>query len=139
MADIVVTTPKGRMAEAAQEAEDVKGWGGGWYVRRIGGGQHPDVGPGDRVFYVEDGFIRGYAIVAEAGFMRADQVCETTGRRYCPGFYVVMDAKTWTWIRPIPMRGFMGWRYAVEAPEWPVEILGGWLDPRPEVGQMGLM
>ena len=144
--DIIVTTPKREMANAAQEAEDCKRDGGGEYFRRFPVERAPEVLPGDRVYYVEDGFVRGFAVVARIHATASGQCCDTTGRRWPPGFYVFMDATTWRWIRPLPMKGFQGFRYAkygcsaggdgnlhVNGRNYEVCILGGWLDPRPEV------
>jgi len=132
--DIIITTPKGEMANAAQEAEDCKRDGGGEYFRRFPVDRAPEVLPGDRVYYVEDGFVRGFAVVARIHATASGQCCDTTGRRWPPGFYVFMDATTWKWIRPIPMKGFRGFRYAGR--KWRalcVVEVGGWLDPKPEV------
>jgi hypothetical protein len=110
--DIIVTTPKSQMANAAQEAADVIADGGGEYFRRFPHSQAPKVKPGDRVYYVENGWITGYAVVTRTDDPRHTGVtCDTTMRTWPPGFYVFMDATTWRWIRPIPMKGFQGFRY----------------------------
>jgi hypothetical protein len=43
-----------------------------------------------------------------------------------------MAATTWMWIKPIPMRGFQGFRY-VDPQEFdpPAQIVGDWKAPRP--------
>lgn len=135
--DIIVTTPKGEMANAAREAEDVRRAGGGMYFRRFPLSQRPSVSVGERVYYVEDGYVRGFAWVHAVEEQKGVS-CGTTGRQWPPGFYVYMDATTWQWIEPIPMRGFQGFRYVAESGETPgyllpVKIVGGWLDPRPDV------
>jgi len=135
--DIIVTTPKREMENAAREAEDCKRAGGGEYFRQVPVTLAPEVLPGDRVYYVEDGYIRGFAVVKRIYATASGEACDTTGRRWPPGVYVFMDAKTWKWIRPIPMKGFQGFRYArlslFRLPA-PVEIVGGWLDPKPKAG-----
>jgi len=144
--DIVVTTPKREMANAAREAEDCKRAGGGEYFRRLPVIHAPLVLPGDRVYYVEDGAIRGFAVVKRVHATASGECCDTTGRQWPPGVYVFMDATTWHWIRPIPMKGFQGTRYARERRQedgtrcvwngtgWHrAEILGGWLDTKPVV------
>ena len=147
--DIIVTTPKKEMASAAREAADCIRAGGGEYFRWFPMSCAPSVKPGDRMYYVEDGFVRGFAVVSRCGLSLANQ-CATTGRVWPPGYYVVMDATSWRWIRPIPMRGFQGLRYV----KWgggddprnnialgtggftgPIEIVGGWRDPKPEVSR----
>lgn len=39
-----------------------------------------------------------------------------------------MNASEWKWIKPIPMKGFQGWRYFDATC---TEIIGNWLDPKP--------
>ena len=139
--DIIVTTPKSRMREAAEEAEDCKRAGGGEYFRRFS--RRPPVEPGDRVYYVEDGYVRGFAVVARLEAHEGLR-CQTTSREWPPGWYVFMDATTWRWIRPIPMKGFQGYRraegYLTRFPNNPlasvsfVMVIGGWLDPKPSTG-----
>jgi hypothetical protein len=145
--DIIVTTPKSEMANAAREAADCIAAGGGEYFRRFHPRQAPTIGDGDRVYYVEDGFIRGFALVTQAE-ERAPMCCDTTGARWPAGFYIFMDAASWQWIRPIKVKGFRGFRYAGSALgttakrdailmgdpalRWvDVLVVGGWLDPRP--------
>lgn len=142
--DILVTTPKSEMANAAQEAADAILRRGGEYFRRFPRGRVPDVKSGDRCYYVEDGFVRGYALITR-GFLCDGMVCDATGRRWDEGFYIVMEAASWRWIRPLPMRGFQGFRYAsrLDAADGQgvrilagngladVHEIGNWLDPRP--------
>jgi hypothetical protein len=113
--------------------------------RRFPRSQAPKVGAGDRVYYVEDGHIRGFALVSHTADKVVDMICETTLRNWPPGFYVFMDSTTWKWIEPIPMRGLQGWRkveywcpgddtrLCLDGRVHAVRILGGWRDPRPEV------
>lgn len=145
--DIIVTTPKGQMANAAAEAADCIRNGGGEYFRRFHPTAYPrQIAVGSRVYYVEDRFIRGFAVVSLLLHSPAGMTCDTTGRVWSQGFYVFMDATSWQWVCPIPMRGFQGFRYV----EWgggddsrnnivsgmggftgPLEIVGNWRDPRP--------
>ena len=129
--DIIVTTPKSRMKEAAAEAEACIKAGGGRYFRRFSFDHRPNVEPGDRVFYVEDGFVRGFAVVDAIRKITRMIRCNTTGRVYAAGFYVFMSADSWRWIKPIPMRGFQGYRY--KPPRLRHHVIGGWRDPKPEV------
>ena len=129
--NIVVTTPMNEFINAAQEAADVIEWGGGFYYRRLGN-RPANLNIGDKVFYVERGFIRGFAMVNH--FLTVgpkDSFCDTSvlgEDRYIPGiFYVVMDATTWTWIEPIEMKGFQGWQYFSKD----FKEVGNWLDPMP--------
>lgn len=145
--DIIVTTPRREMKAAAQEAAECLAEGGGDYFRRFARGQAPRVEPNDRVYYVEDGYVRGFAVVSYTEY-RPDlpMPCATTRRTWPPGFYVFMRADSWQWIRPIPMKGFRGFRY-VGHPDRPghterlwtgsawaaVEVVGNWRDRRPAV------
>jgi len=138
--DIIVTTPKSRMKEAAQEAEDCKRAGGGHYFRRFSRNRAVDVS--DRIYYVEDGYVRGFGLVDKVREHEA-LTCDTTGREWPAGWYAFMDAMSWKWIAPIRMKGFQGYRLAGGYPrsgqgvthrgdERPVvKIVGGWLDPKP--------
>jgi len=89
--------------------------------------------PGERVYYVEDGHVRGFAVVGRV-YAANGMRCATTDRIWPAGFYVFMDATTWRWIRPIPMKGFRGFHRG--GPGWRtlhVVEVGGWLDPKPKV------
>lgn len=134
MPDIIVTTPKTRMKQAALEAENCKQTidegGEAWYFRKLGSAK---VDPGDRVYYVEDGWVRGFAVVAAVEDSRTGKMCATTGRRFTPGRYAIMDARSWQWVRPLAMRGFQGYRYADKYLPAVPDVVGGWLDPKPEV------
>jgi len=145
--DIIVTTPKRQRKAAEQEAAACLAAGGGTYFRRFPVSCYPiALKTGDRVYYVEDGAIRGFLIVKDVQPAYIAQRCDTTGREWEPGIYVFMDATTWRWIRPISMKGFQGFRYIREthfrssgqAEEvlladgwWDVEMIGSWRAPRP--------
>lgn len=127
--DIVVTTPKSEMKAAAAEAQDCICRGGGHYFRRLNS-RPTGMDPGSKVFYVEDGYIRGYATLC-AVMTKHEIKCATTGRTWPPGVYLIMPAKSWRWIRPLSMTGFQGWRYFKFSNK--VEEVGGWLDPKPRI------
>ena len=130
MTTILVTTPKSRMKEAAQEAKDcTEHEMGGSYFRRFAT-KPAKLEPDMRIFYTEDGFIRGFAIVSEVMENSSGLKCDTTGLRWPPGFYAIMSACSWTWIKPIPYKGFQGFRYFDDSE---IEFAGYWLDPKPEV------
>jgi len=152
--DIIVTTPKDQMASAAREAADCIAAGGGEYFRRFPVSCYPTaLRAGARVYYVEDGFVRGFAVVSRVQAAYEAQRCDTTGRRWPSGIYVFMAADSWKWIRPIPMKGFQGFRHyetqtgtepgqlvlypVARMPDFMrlgrgASIIGGWRDPRPE-------
>lgn len=129
MRHIVVTTPKSESANSAKEAEQCIKNGGGFYFRTFK--KCPkDLDIGSHIFYVEDGYVRGFAIVNEIiyGNMR----CSTTKRDWGDGYHAVMSADSWKWIEPIPMRGFQGWRYLPDEISGHVKIVGNWLDKKPK-------
>lgn len=136
MPDIIVTTPKDRRGEAAAEARDCLQAGGGTYFRRFSLWTPPPIEPGEKLFYVEDGYVRGFGIVSRVS-EKDGATCETTGRDYASGVYVEYPAHSWLWIRPIPMKGFQGWRYARFQPG-EVVIVGTWEDSMPPTGQIEL-
>lgn len=125
MKDIIVTTPKDKMELAAQEANECIRAGGGCYFRtfRV---RPRELAHGSRVFYVEDGFIRGFATVSE--IQNGSMICGTSGYDWGEGYHAFMDAKSWKWIKPIPMKGFQGWRYFDGSK---VKVVGGWLEDKP--------
>lgn len=128
MSDIIVTTPLSQRSIAAQEARNAIASGGGHYFRQLRN-RPKRLQPGDRVFYVDGGYVRGFAIVDEIRGGAA--CCSTTGNQFS-GWLVFMEASSWKWIRPVPMSGFQGYRYVTRELRDQVEILGGWLDPMPE-------
>lgn len=129
--DIIVTTPKSEMANAAAEAAALAAEGyEGFYFRAFS--HIPNVQRGSRVYYVEDGFVRGYALVSHVSAQDGTQ-CDTTNRLWKGVGTVFMSASTWTWIRPIPMKGFQGYRYA-DFPPVMIHAVGTCRDPKPKVG-----
>ena len=128
--DIIVTTPKTQMEIATKEAEDclvsIRKGDPAHYFRRFL--QRPQgLNVGTRIFYVEDGYVRGFAKVCEV--VEAEMICESTGRKWGRGTHAIMNAKSWKWIKPIKMRGFQGWRYSELGT---VQVVGNYLKPKPE-------
>lgn len=125
MIDVIVTTPKNQMAAAAREAKDCQRQVGAIYFRKV-----PFIPKGceigSKCFYVEDGYVRGYAVIKQI-IKNGHYVCNTTGTDWGFGCYLIMPADSWTWIRPIPMRGFQGVRSFLA----PYEVVGGWLEKKP--------
>jgi len=122
--DFVVTTPRARMREAAAEAADAAaadafGDGPGYYARSVPFIPRGCV-PGSRIFYVEDFYVRGFGV--------ADRAIGRDDPAGAMGPWIRIPCDSWKWIRPIPMKGFRGIRRFDAA----VEVVGGWLDPRPE-------
>lgn len=129
--DLLVTTPKKEIENAAAEASQVVSDGFGTYFRFLGRNRPANCICGDRIYYVENGFITGFCII-ESFKRRFNQRCETTKRNWPNGWYVYMDATTWQWIEPIPYKGFQKWRYFNEGVYGHlVEIVGDYKQPKP--------
>jgi hypothetical protein len=102
VADVVVTVPKDRWADWIDEG-DLPGqaWGtgdaeySGWYDFYLGG-PLPQIEPGERVYIVAHGRLRGYAPL-----VRVDRYERSLVRK--GGAVAVTIAE--------PIRGFQGWRY----------------------------
>lgn len=127
--NIVVTTPRGKMRLAEREAAECLARDGGHYFRRFY--RRPKLlEKGMKIFYVENGYVRGFGEVSQVSYRgHTGMECESTGHVYGKGVYAIMAAKTWQWIKPIPMKGFQGWRYFDKT----YEVVGGWKDPKPEL------
>lgn len=125
--DIIVTTPTKQSKIAAQEA--VEAVQNSDYYFRMFKTPPKNLLVGDKIFYVENGYIRGYAVVDKIHKVE-QQVCQTTGRAWGPGVCVYMEARSWKWIKPIAMTGFQGWRYMKENN---IEVIGDCFDSMPDV------
>ena len=126
--DIIVTTPKNKMADAAEEARQCIEAGGGYYFRKFPL-KPKGLQAGSRIFYVENGYIRGFAKVSKIQY--GEMVCDTTGKDYGVGYYATMPAWSWKWIKALPMKGFQGFRYLPEEIGEQIEVIGDWTDPKP--------
>ena len=126
--DIVVTTPKSESENAALEADEVKRAGGGFYFR-VFNKRPKSLEKGNRVFYVEDGAMRGYAIILHLQDV-SQMECDVTGKTYPGRCCAFMDATSWKWIKPIPMKGFQRYKY-LNGHET-IEVIGNWLDSKPK-------
>lgn len=117
MSDVVVTVPKGLWEEWIDEG-DLPGDKESDYAYHfwLSGFQMPAIKPGERVYIVAHGKLRGYAPLVEierSCRMRPDRTCLL--RRG--------GAEAVTIVEPI--RGFQGWRYRwwdradeMPFPEW---------------------
>ncbi|MBI2635184.1 MAG: hypothetical protein HYW79_01415 [Parcubacteria group bacterium] len=123
--DIVVTTPKNKMEIAAEEARQCIEAGSGFYFRTFRN-KPRHLGVGSRIFYVEYGYIRGFGVISKV--VEGNMQCETTGYDWGDGYHAIMQANSWKWIKPIPMKVFQGWHY-FEANG--IKVVGNWLDPKP--------
>jgi hypothetical protein len=110
--DILVTTPKSEIEHSINEAKMVED-DGGYYFRTYR--FKPKVNIGDKMFFTEDGKIRGYGIIFEVS-STSGETCETTGREW-KGSWVV-KYNDWHWLKtPIPFKGFQGIRYVDNLPD----------------------
>ncbi len=127
--NIIVTTPKKDRASAALEAQHCLEAGGGFYFRNLGRYKPKHLQVGDRCFYVEGNHVQGFAEITD---IRDDprMRCETKETLYTSGWYMFMDACSWTWITPLPYSPFQGWRYVVLSDD-DIHVIGDWLIPKP--------
>lgn len=128
---LLVTTPMRESATAAEEARGCIEAGGGFYFRRFVNCPK-GLEAGSRIYYVEAGYIRGYATVDRVMTLESGERCGTTGRLYPPGTYAFMPAETWKWVRPLAYKGFQGFRY-IDPTGLGLRVVGGWRSPKPEV------
>lgn len=93
MADLVVTCPRGFFAEWIAEGDPAgTPWSGeewGWFV-----GRRPDIVPGDRLYVVAVGRLRGYAPVTAVRGLSFDPVHGASGAK---GVYVDLDQHPREW------------------------------------------
>lgn len=128
--DIIVTTPKNKSQEAAEEAEYCKKNGGGYYFRVFPVKRYPrNIKIGDKVFYIDGGYVRGFCLIDACGLNFSKTPCAVTGEVYPPGYIVFMKAESWVWINPVLMKGFQGFRYFKN--DFEVKEKGMWLDSMP--------
>jgi len=110
--NILVTTPKSEIDTSRKEGEIVESEGGYWFRTFR---YKPKVESGDKIFFVENGLIRGYGIIFEVSQTESEQ-CEVTGRIW-EGNWVVKYHK-WHWLpNPLPFKGFQGIRYIDRIPD----------------------
>ena len=125
MRNIIVTTPYRDSNTAIKEAEHALANPGTYYFRTLNRPPR-DLAPGDKVYYVERGYIRGYAIVE--AIVRRELTCQVTGRDV-NGWQIMMPADSWQWIFPVRKRGFRHWQYY----DYEHPSIGDWRQPRPGV------
>jgi len=104
--NILVTTPKSEIDNSRKEGEVVESEGGYWFrTFRF----KPKVEKGDKIYFVENGLIKGYGIIFEVSPTEGEE-CDVTGRDW-KGSWVV-KYNDWHWLKTaIPFSGFQGIRY----------------------------
>lgn len=126
--NIIVTTPKSEIKNAESEAKMCIENGGGYYFRKLSSKPKNIVAGESKIYYVEDGYIRGRATIIGIDD-KSIQNCELTNKEW-HGILVWMTASSWEWIEPIEMKGFQGWRYFDNNG---VKVVGTWKDKKPEI------
>jgi len=126
--NLIVTTPKSEMEISAEEAQECIKKGAGFYFRKFGKNKPKGLEIDSKIYYVEDGYIRGFGVVASV--VQKDLKCESTDRQWGNGWYAIIPACSWNWIKPIEMKGFQGFRYFDDSN---VEVVGNWLSPKPNI------
>jgi len=105
--DIVVTIPRSEAVNTKKEDEFVSELKGNavqfWSVHR----KAKELKVGDRVYFVENGFITCYHKFL--GYVY-DPVCEVTGRLW-PGLNLLLECPCVLLINPVPKKGFQGFHY----------------------------
>lgn len=100
--DVVVTVPKGMWAEWIEEGDLPGDPPSGYESHFWIGGPVPDTVPGDRVYIVAHGRLRGYAPLR-----RMEYRCRLRQNRAC----LLRDGDAVAVTIDEPIRGFQGWRY----------------------------
>lgn len=112
--NILITTPKHEINTSRKEGETVEQEGGYWFRTFK---FRPKVEIGDKIFFTENGLIKGYGIIFDVS--QADEEgeqCEVTGRTW-KGNWIV-KYHNWHWLpSPIHFKGFQGIRYIDRLPE----------------------
>lgn len=110
--NMLVTTPKSEIDNSIDEAEALEEFGG-YYFRTYR--FRPKVEVGDKIYFTENGQIRGYGIIISV-LQTHGEICEVTGREW-KGTWVI-KYNQWHWLKtPIPYKGFQGIRYIPNQPE----------------------
>lgn len=102
MSDVVVTVPKGIWTEWLDEGDLAGEPWGGEYESHFWISTMPTIVPGERVYIVAHGRLRGFAPL-----VRVERRCRLRSSSFC--LLRHNDAEAVTIAEPI--RGFQGWRY----------------------------
>ncbi len=124
--DILVTTPKSEIDNSRKEGEAVEKDGGYWFrTFRF----RPKVVPGDKIFFVENGQIRGYGTIFNVSQLSEPAECDFSGRQWSQEGGFMVKYKDWCWLKnPVPLKGFQGIRYLERLPELKEKLImpEGW-------------
>ena len=113
--DILVTTPKSEIETSKKEGDTVEEYGGYWFRTFR---YKPKVENGDKIYFVENGQVKGYGIVFEISQIKEGEKCELTERSWGQPNHWVIKYNNWNWIdTPFDFKGFQGIRYIDRLPE----------------------
>jgi len=105
--DIIVTTPKSEIENSKREGEALTNPNDYWFRTFK---FKPKCEPGDKIYFVESSFIKGYGIIFEISEISSGVKCDVTDREWDGKF--VIKYRNWNWLdKPIPFKGFQGIRY----------------------------
>jgi len=121
--NILVTIPMPESKTSKQEAEAVKKTSGHWFrVFRF----KPKVDPWDRIYFVENGLIKGYGVIFDIQQLFEPVKCDVTDRLWGKYGDWIIKYNNWTWLTPpLKCKGFQGIRYIKDKIESYVRKNGG--------------
>ena len=128
MTDVVVTVPM-RFWDHWLAEGDLPGneWTKRWYAFSIGG-MRPDINPGERVYVVAFGRLRGYAPLVRLDSHMAERKDPPWRGDHLLTYDLVRGGDAVALTIPEPIIGFRGWRYRwwlttreIPFPEWRTE------------------
>lgn len=109
--DILITTPKSEIENSKRECKNYDTWFRTFKYK-------PNTEIGDKIYFTENGLIKGYGIIKEIYQSVEGEQCEETKRFWGkPGYWVIVFSD-WHWLKsPVPFKGFQGIRYIDRIPE----------------------
>lgn len=118
--DVIVTIPKSEYGNIEKEIAWAKKLGKrqkrtaskNWTVSRAP--KHID--DGDRCYFIRNGMITHYREIRGVQEFDHGFTCEVTDRDWW-GPYLELDVMPVVLKKPVPMKGFQGWRYLRERPK----------------------
>jgi len=127
--DIIVTTPKSEIESSRKEGEQVqedldKGLNAFWFRTFK---FRPNVNEGDKIYFVEDGSIKGYGVIFQIEQIiepKMETKCDITERVWGKEGDFVVKYKDWHWLKmEVLFKGFQGFRYPDRLPELQTRLL----------------
>jgi hypothetical protein len=79
---------------------------------------NPNIRNGDKIFFVEDGQVRGYGTIFDLYMFDDAELCEIIGGPWGKAGDWVVCYNDWHWLeKPVQMKGFQGFRYVSRMPD----------------------